>query len=166
MVRSAKTADAHKRDLIEDLKQNQAGASVRVSADYLDYIAADRDYAAELAASGSLAWVVHAEKGGDGGLTDAERATLDSADNLTLVTVSGSVLLLPDEGSGQDSSSDRHRSIDAGLTAHRRSGCVGSWAWPWSGRREVTYPPIKYVRESRAPGSRRSDAPWYRSDCG
>jgi hypothetical protein len=101
MVRSAKTTDAHKRDLIEDLKQNRPGDSVRVSAEYLDYIAADRDFAAELAAAGTLAWVVHAEKGGDGGLTDAERATLDSADNVTLVTVPGSVFLLPDEAPDQ-----------------------------------------------------------------
>ena len=101
MVRSAKTTDAHKRDLIEDLKQNRAGDAVRVSAEYLDYIATDRDYAAELAASGSPAWVVHAEKNGDGGLTDAERATLDAADNVTLVTVPGSVFLLPDEAPQQ-----------------------------------------------------------------
>jgi len=97
MFRSAKTTDAHKRDLIEDAKQNKAGESVRVSAEYLDYIAADRDFAGQLAASSSPAWVVHAEKGGDGGLTDAERATLEAADNVTLVAVPGSVFLLPDE---------------------------------------------------------------------
>jgi hypothetical protein len=101
MVRSAKIPEPHKRELIEDLKQNTASDAVRVSAEYLDYIAADRDYAAELAASSSPAWVVHAEKGGDGGLTDAERATLDSADNVTLVTVPGSVFLLPDEAPDQ-----------------------------------------------------------------
>ncbi|WP_457189786.1 alpha/beta fold hydrolase [Nocardioides sp. P5_E3] len=101
MVRSAKTTEAHKRDLVADLKQNRAGDSVRVSAEYLDHIAADRNFAAQLAASSSPAWVVHAEKGGDGGLTDAERATLDSADNVTLVTVPGSVFLLPDEAPDQ-----------------------------------------------------------------
>ena len=101
MVRSAKITEPHKRELIEDLKQNRAGDAVRVSAEYLDYIAADRDYAAQLAASGSPVWVVHAEKGGDGGLTDAERATLDSADNVTLVTVPGSAFLLPDEAPDQ-----------------------------------------------------------------
>jgi alpha/beta hydrolase family protein len=101
MVRSAKIPEPHKRELIEDLKQNTASDAVRVSAEYLDYIAADRDYAAELAASSSPAWVVHAEKSGDGGLTDAERATLDSADNVTLVTVPGSVFLLPDEAPDQ-----------------------------------------------------------------
>ena len=45
-------------------------------------------------------WVVHAEKG-DGGLTEAERGTLESADNVTLVTVPGKVFLLPDEAPDQ-----------------------------------------------------------------
>jgi pimeloyl-ACP methyl ester carboxylesterase len=100
MARSAKIPGPHKRDLIEDLKQNKAGDSVRVSVEYLDYIAADRDYAAQLAASGSPVWVVHAEKG-DGGLTDRERATLEAAANVTLVTIPGSVFLLPDEAPEQ-----------------------------------------------------------------
>ena len=71
-----------------------------MSATYLDYISADRDYAAEIAASGRPVWVVHAEKG-DGGLTDAERATLEAAGNVTLVTIPGSVFLLPDEAPDQ-----------------------------------------------------------------
>lgn len=100
MARSAKTPGPHKRDLIEDLKQNRAGDSVRLSGEYLDYIAADRDYAAELAASESPVWVVHAEKG-DGGLTDLERATLEAAADVTLVTVPGAVFLLPDEAPEQ-----------------------------------------------------------------
>jgi len=100
VARFAKIPEPHKRDLIEDLKQNRAGDSVRVSGPYLDYIAADRDYAAQLAASGSAVWVVHAEKG-DGGLTDAERATLDAAANVTLVTIPGAVFLLPDEAPEQ-----------------------------------------------------------------
>jgi pimeloyl-ACP methyl ester carboxylesterase len=56
----------------------------------------DRDFAAELAASGNPAWVVHAEKG-DGGLTDAERATLEAAPSVTVVTIPGSAFFLPDE---------------------------------------------------------------------
>jgi pimeloyl-ACP methyl ester carboxylesterase len=96
MLRSAKTTDQHKRELAEDFKQNRAVDSVRTSIPYLDYIAEERDFAAELAASGSPVWVVHAEKG-DGGLTDAERATLEAAPNVTLVTIPGSVFLLPDE---------------------------------------------------------------------
>jgi pimeloyl-ACP methyl ester carboxylesterase len=100
MVRSAKIPQPHKRELIEDLKQNRIGDSLRVSTPYLDYIAADRDYAAELAASSSPAWVVHAEKG-DGGLTAEERARLEAADHVTLVTVPGAVFLLPDEAPDQ-----------------------------------------------------------------
>jgi pimeloyl-ACP methyl ester carboxylesterase len=97
MARSAKTSERHKKDLIEDFKQNRAGDAVRVCGEYLDYIAADRNFAAELAASGSPVWVVHAEEKGDGGLTDAERATLEAAPNVTLVTIPGAVFLIPDE---------------------------------------------------------------------
>ena len=86
----------HKKELIEDFKQNRASDAVLACVEYLDYIAEDRDSAAELAASGNPVWVVHAEKG-DGGLTDAERATLQAAPNVTLVTIPGSVFLLPDE---------------------------------------------------------------------
>lgn len=97
MARSAKTSERHKKDLIEDFKQNRAGDAVRVCGEYLDYIAADRNFAAELAASGSPVWVVHAEEKGDGGLTDAERATLEAAPNVTLVTIPGAMFLIPDE---------------------------------------------------------------------
>jgi pimeloyl-ACP methyl ester carboxylesterase len=76
---------------------NTARDALRLCSEYLDYIAADRDPAAELAASGQPAWVVHAEKGGDGGLTEDERATLEAAPNVTVVTIPGSVFLLPDE---------------------------------------------------------------------
>ena len=96
MARSAKTSERHKKDLIEDFKQNRAGDAVRVCGEYLDYIAANRNFAAELAASGSPVWVVHAEEKGDGGLTDAERATLEAAPNVTLVTIPGAVFLIPD----------------------------------------------------------------------
>src|SRR4051812_23992825 len=96
MAISAKTTKVHKKELIEDFKQNRAGDAVRACVEYLDYIAADRDFAAELTAIGNPVWVVHAEKG-DGGLTDAERATLETASNVTLVTIPGSVFLLPDE---------------------------------------------------------------------
>jgi pimeloyl-ACP methyl ester carboxylesterase len=97
MVRSAKMSEQHKKDLIEDFKQNRAGDAVRVCGEYLDYIAADRNFAAELAASSNPVWVVHAEEKGDGGLTDAERATLEAAPNVSLVTIPGAVFLIPDE---------------------------------------------------------------------
>jgi hypothetical protein len=63
MARSARTTEMHKQELLDDIKKNRASDAVRVSSAYLDYIAADRDPAARLAASGNPAWVVHAEKG-------------------------------------------------------------------------------------------------------
>ena len=97
MARSAKTPEEHKKELIEDFKQNRASDAVRVCGEYLDYIAADRKFAAELAASDSPVWVVHAEQNGDGGLTDSERATLEAAPNVILATIPGAVFLIPDE---------------------------------------------------------------------
>ena len=96
MARTAKTPEQHKKELVEDFKQNRARDALGACVEYLDYIAADRDFAAELASSGNPVWMVHAEKG-DGGLTDAERATLEAAPNVTLVRIPGSVFLLPDE---------------------------------------------------------------------
>jgi len=100
MARSAKLPEQHRRELVEDLRQNNARDAVRVCRDYLDYIAADTDYATRLAASDTPVWVVHAEKG-DGGLTEPERATLQAAAHVTLVTIPGSVFLLPDEAPQQ-----------------------------------------------------------------
>jgi len=100
IARSANTPEHHKSELIDDLKANRAADSVRVTIPYLDHIAEGRDFAAELAASRNPAWVVHAEKG-DGGLTDSERATLEAAPNVTLVTIPGAVFFLPDEAPQQ-----------------------------------------------------------------
>jgi hypothetical protein len=61
---------------------------------------ADSDPAERLVASGIPAWVVHAEKG-DGGLTEAECATLDAAPLVTVVTIPGAVFFLPDEAPRQ-----------------------------------------------------------------
>jgi pimeloyl-ACP methyl ester carboxylesterase len=100
MARTTKIPQPHKRELVEDLAQNRAADMVRLCAPYLDHIAADRDYAAELAAADSPVWIVHAEKG-DGGLTDLERATLEAAAHVTVVTIPGSVFFLPDEAPAQ-----------------------------------------------------------------
>ena len=96
MARTAKAPEQHKKELVEDLRQNRARDALVACAEYLDYIDADRDFAGELASSGTPVWIVHAEKG-DGGLTDAERGTLEAAANVHLVTIPGSAFLLPDE---------------------------------------------------------------------
>jgi len=63
MARFAKTTKQHKKELIEDFKQNRAHDAVVACVEYLDYIAEHRDFAAQLAASGNPVWVVTRRKG-------------------------------------------------------------------------------------------------------
>ena len=95
MARSAKAPGLHKRELIEDLKQNRAGDALRAYIEYLDYIAADRDFAAELAASGSRVGRPRREGGRRPHRRPARHAR--SGSHVTLVTIPGAVFLLPDE---------------------------------------------------------------------
>jgi pimeloyl-ACP methyl ester carboxylesterase len=67
---------------------------------YLTWLTSGEDHAAMLCASGVPAWVVHAEKG-DGGLTDAERRTLEACPTVRVVTIPGSVFFLPNEVPGR-----------------------------------------------------------------
>ena len=123
MARSAKTTDVHKKELIEDFKQNRASDSVLACVEYLDYIAEDRDFAAELAASGNPVWVVHAEKG-DGGLTDAERATLRRGSQRDPGDDSRLGVPPPGRGPAGDRRSDRKRSVAGVLTGDTLSSSV------------------------------------------
>jgi pimeloyl-ACP methyl ester carboxylesterase len=69
--------------------------------EYLKWLKSGEDHAAMLCRSGVPAWVVHAEKGGDGGLTNAERRTLEKCPTVKIVTIPGSVFFLPNEVPGQ-----------------------------------------------------------------
>ena len=64
--------------------------------EYLAWLESGEDHAAMLCRSGVPTWVVHAEKG-DGGLTDAERRTLEACPTVTVVTIPGNVFFLPNE---------------------------------------------------------------------
>ena len=64
--------------------------------EYLRWLESGEDHAAVLCRSGVPTWVVHAEKG-DGGLTDAERQTLEACSTVKIVTIPGSVFFLPNE---------------------------------------------------------------------
>ena len=92
----ASATDSGETTALEDFRQNRAKDALPASVEYLDYIAADRDFAAELAASGNPVWVVHAEKGGQKPHRRQERHP-PSGSQCDLVTIPGSVFLLPDE---------------------------------------------------------------------
>jgi pimeloyl-ACP methyl ester carboxylesterase len=64
--------------------------------EYLRWLNRNDDPAGRLCEAGVPAWVVHAEKG-DGGLTRHERATLEAAPQVRVVTVPGHVFFLPNE---------------------------------------------------------------------
>lgn len=64
--------------------------------EYLKWLKSGEDHAAMLCRSGVPTWVVHAEKG-DGGLTDAERRTLEACPTVQVVTIPGNVFFLPNE---------------------------------------------------------------------
>jgi pimeloyl-ACP methyl ester carboxylesterase len=64
--------------------------------EYLTWLESGEDHAVMLCQSGVPTWVVHAEKG-DGGLTDAERSTLQACPTVKIVTIPGSVFFLPNE---------------------------------------------------------------------
>lgn len=63
---------------------------------YLKWLKSGEDHAMLLCSSGVPTWVVHAEKG-DGGLTDAERRTLEACRTVKIVTIPGHVFFLPVE---------------------------------------------------------------------
>jgi pimeloyl-ACP methyl ester carboxylesterase len=63
---------------------------------YMRWLKRDDDPAHRLCEAGTPAWVVHAEKG-DGGLTQHERAVLESCPHIQVVTIPGNVFFLPNE---------------------------------------------------------------------
>jgi pimeloyl-ACP methyl ester carboxylesterase len=69
--------------------------------EYLKWLKSGEDHAAMLCRSGVPAWVVHAETGGDGGLTGTERHTLEECRTVKIVTIPGKVFFLPNEVPGQ-----------------------------------------------------------------
>jgi pimeloyl-ACP methyl ester carboxylesterase len=64
--------------------------------EYLKWLNSGEDHATMLCQSGVPTWVVHAEKG-DGGLTAAERGTLQACSTVKVVTIAGHVFFLPNE---------------------------------------------------------------------
>ena len=63
---------------------------------YLEYLGRHRAPAARLCDAGIPAWIMHAEKG-DGGLTDDERRALEACPNISMVTIPGTSLFIPNE---------------------------------------------------------------------
>ena len=68
---------------------------------YLRWLHRGDDPARRLCEAGVPAWVVHAEKHGDGGLTPHERAVLEACPQVRVVTLPGKVFFIPNEVPGR-----------------------------------------------------------------
>ena len=97
MVKGIPVPPERQAELAADFRRTSTH-DMRLGLDeYLTWLKSGEDHAAMLCRSGVPTWVVHAEKGGDGGLTDTERRTLEACPTVRIVTIPGKVFFLPNE---------------------------------------------------------------------
>ena len=94
MMKKMPVSPDRRAELAADFRKNDLRAMRAAFREYLTWLSSGEDHAAMLCRSGVPTWVVHAEKG-DGGLTDAERRTLEACPSVELVTIPGHVFFLP-----------------------------------------------------------------------
>ena len=100
MVKRIPVSAERQAELREDFRKNvprDVGKSLR---EYLRWLKRDDRPAERLCQAGVPTWIVHAEKKGDGGLTDDERRTLEACPHAHLVTLPGDVFFIPNEAPG------------------------------------------------------------------
>jgi pimeloyl-ACP methyl ester carboxylesterase len=96
MVKGIPVPDARRAELAADFRRTNTRDMRSSLREYVTWLRSGEDHAALLGRSGVPTWVVHAEKG-DGGLTDAERRTLETFPTIRVVTIPGRVFFLPNE---------------------------------------------------------------------
>ena len=96
MVKHAALPPERQAQLQADFARNNTRDMRRGLQEYLRWLRRDDDPARRLCDAGVPAWVVHAEKG-DGGLTQHERAILETCPHVRVVTLPGKVFFLPNE---------------------------------------------------------------------
>jgi pimeloyl-ACP methyl ester carboxylesterase len=96
MVKGVPVPPERQAELAADFRRTTTRDMRLALGEYLKWLESGEDHAAMLCRSGVPTWVVHAEKG-DGGLTDAERRTLEACDTVKVLTIKGKVFFLPNE---------------------------------------------------------------------
>src|SRR3954454_21222199 len=99
MVKRIPVTDDRRAELRADFRKNVPRYTQQGLREYVAWLGRGDRRAERLCQAGVPTWIVHAEKG-DGGLTDAERQTLDGCEHVTLVTLPGHVFFLPNEAPG------------------------------------------------------------------
>jgi pimeloyl-ACP methyl ester carboxylesterase len=97
MMKRARLPDARKAELLDDLRRNDPKVMRRLVHAYLQYLAREDSPASRLCDAKVPVSIVHAEKGGDGGLSDDERTTLEACPNVNVESIPGESFLLPNE---------------------------------------------------------------------
>jgi pimeloyl-ACP methyl ester carboxylesterase len=100
-LKKAPVSPARREELKADFARNDSGDMRRGLRQYLRWLRRNDDPSRRLCDAGVPAWVVHAEKGGDGGLTPHERAVLESCPQVRVVTLPGKVFFIPNEVPGR-----------------------------------------------------------------
>jgi pimeloyl-ACP methyl ester carboxylesterase len=96
MVKRLPLSDQRKREVRAELARNVPGHVRHALREYVDWLNRHERPAERLCTAGVPTWIVHAEKG-DGGLTDAERRSLEVCPQAHLVTIPGEVFFIPNE---------------------------------------------------------------------
>ncbi|MFI7403716.1 alpha/beta fold hydrolase [Streptomyces sp. NPDC049541] len=96
MLKHMRMSTERQAELRADFDRNDPAVMRLILLEYTRWLRQDEQRAVRLCQAGVPTWIVHAEKG-DGGLTDAERRTLERCPNARLVTLPGSVFFLPVE---------------------------------------------------------------------
>lgn len=96
MLKRMRMSTERQGELRADFNRNDPAVMRLILLEYTRWLRQDEQRAVRLCQSGVPTWTIHAEKG-DGGLTDAERSTLEACPDARLVTIPGSVFFLPVE---------------------------------------------------------------------
>jgi pimeloyl-ACP methyl ester carboxylesterase len=100
MVKRIPVSADRQAELREDFRKNVPRDMRESLGAYMRWLHRDDRPAERLCQAGVPTWIVHAEKKGDGGLTDDERRTLEACPHAHLVTLPGDVFFIPNETPG------------------------------------------------------------------
>ena len=96
VTKRVRVPEPRRAELLDDLRKNPPTVMRHLFRSYLQYLGRHRAPAARLCDAGIPAWIMHAEKS-DGGLTDDERRALEACPNISMVTIPGTSLFIPNE---------------------------------------------------------------------
>jgi len=97
LIKHAPVTPERREELRADFARNNTQDMRQGLRHYLRWLHRNDDPSRRLCGAGVPAWIVHAEKAGDGGLTSHERAVLDACPQAHVVTLPGRVFFIPNE---------------------------------------------------------------------